>query len=239
MAPPGSASAPGPRSVAVAGNITNSVIVTGDHATVQVRVDGQDALLAQLLGGGRLPRRTPRPPPLDAVPPPSPEHLDRQSDAAAVLAGVQAGRPVEVSGEADIGKTFVVTHVLAEDAARTLPHGAVYVFAKGKTFGEVLQELFDAFFDCEPPYVEREQAIRQALRDKQALVVVDSHDLRRDEVRQLLKVMPGSRFVIAAREGVLGEGTRLRLAGLDPADALALVVQELGRPLAPEERAAA
>jgi hypothetical protein len=55
MAGAPSAAASGLRSIAVAGDVANSVIVTGDHTTVQVRVDGADALLAKLLTEAELP----------------------------------------------------------------------------------------------------------------------------------------------------------------------------------------
>lgn len=90
------------------------------------------------------------------------------------------------------------------------------MFAKGKPYGELLQDLFDAFFDCEPPYVAREQQIRRDLRDRQALLVLDSVELPRDELRQLVMAMPDCRFVMVSREGALGEGTRLRISGLLP-----------------------
>jgi hypothetical protein len=237
MAGTPSALASGLRSIAVAGDVTNSVIVTGDHVNVQVRVDGADALLAKLLTEAELPRKTPRPRPLDAFPPASREHLNRATETEALVASVEAGGPVRVSGEADIGKTMIVTHALAGDLARTVRDGIVYVFAKGKPYGDLLQDIFDAFFECEPPYLAREQEIRRDLRDAQALVVLDSVELSRDELGQLVMAMPDCRFIMVSRESALGEGTPLRISGLSTADGLSLVEQELGRALARAERA--
>ena len=47
MTPAQSTLASGVRSVAVAGDVTNSVIVTGDDVTIELRVDTDDALLAE------------------------------------------------------------------------------------------------------------------------------------------------------------------------------------------------
>ncbi len=236
MGGPPSALASGLRSVAVAGDVTNSVIVTGDRANVQVRVDGADALLAKLLNEAQLPRKTPRPRPLDAFPPASREHLNRATETEALVAGVESGGPVRVSGEADIGKTMTLRHALAGDLARAVGDGVVYVFAKGKPYGDLLQDIFDAFFECEPPYLAREQQIRRDLRDAQALVVLDSVELSRDELGQLVMAIPDCRFIVISRESALGEGTPLRISGLSTADGLSLVEQELGRALARAER---
>src|SRR4051794_34961206 len=123
------ASAAGVRAVAVAGDVTNNVIVTGDHATVEVRVDGDDALLARLLPFP--PRTTSRPTPLKDFPSQAREHVDRSTEARQVLEAVATGGSLEISGEADVGKTFVVRHALTIAAADgALQDGIVYVFAK-------------------------------------------------------------------------------------------------------------
>ena len=223
----------GERGVAIAGDVSNSVIVTGDGVTVQVRVDGDDALLTRRLPA---PSKSRRPTPLREFPERSPEHLDRAVEAARLRSVVGS---LELHGEADVGKTWVVRHALAGAAADGTPDGIVYVFASGKPYGDLLQELFDTFFDCELPYVAREAEIRRDLRDKRALVVLDSHGLARDELRDLLTAMPRSRFVLVARRRVLGEGHQLEVTGLSRADALQLAEQELGRTLQPAERAAA
>lgn len=238
MADQGSALASAVRSVAVAGDVSNSVIVTGDDVVVQLRVDGDDALLANLLTGPQVPQRTLRTLPLDGVPAPSPDHLDRAAETQAVRAGVADARTYEIHGPADIGKTFVVTSALGA-AAAVMPDGTIYVFAKDKSYGELLQEIYEAFYACEPPCVMGEQQVRCDLANRQALVVLDSLELARDEIRQLGQALPGCRLVLVARQRPLGEGGRLALGGLAPRDALTLVEQELRRPLAAGERAAA
>lgn len=140
MSGPASTLASGVRSVAVSGDVTNSVIVTGDDVTIELRVDGDDALLASLVAA---PRKTLRPLPLRGVAPPSSDHVDREEEARALRDGIGAGRTFDVSGPREIGKTFAVRHALAGDGA--LPDGSVYVFAKGKRYADVLQELHEAF----------------------------------------------------------------------------------------------
>lgn len=230
-----SALSEGARSVAVAGDVTNSVVVIGDHASARVRVDGPDALLAPLRG--QPPRARPRPAPLDVRPAPSPLHVDRE-DEAAVLAG-DAGPVLELHGEQEVGKTFLLAHALAQPAARAMPDGVVYQFVRGAGLEDILQALFEQFYDCQPPYKPTGARIRRDVEEKRALVVLDGVDLGREALQQLVLAAPGCRFVLASRGRALGEGRGLELKGLAAEDALAVVEQELGRSLMGAERAPA
>ncbi len=227
--------ASGMRSVALAGDATNSAIVTGDKVTVQLRVDGEDALLASLLR--RSPSRTLRPRPLDGLAPPSPEHLDRGAESQAVRAGVGPGRVFELCGEPGIGKTFVLRSALQGGAG--MPDGSVCMFAAGKPYFDVLQELHEAFHASGQPAVIGQQQIRRDLADRSALVVIDAIEPGDDELRQLPLVLPGCALVLAGREPLGVEGVSLQVGGFATLDAMKLVEQELGRPLQPDELAAA
>jgi hypothetical protein len=228
------------RSIAVAGDVTNSVIVTGDDVTVELRVDGDDPLLAKLLAGPRLPTQNPRPLPLDTLPAPSSSHVGRDAEAVAVQAALAASATLEIDGAADVGKTFLVRYALASGGGQgRMRDGVAYVFARGKSYADVLQELFEAFFACAPPFLAGEQQIRRELAGMQALVVLDSLELDRGEVRELVAALPRCRFVLVARERPLGEGARVAVGGLTLPDAVRLVEQELGRPLDPAERSGA
>ena len=229
--------ASGMRSVALAGDVSNSAIVTGANATVTLRVDGDDALLAGLLA--RAPSRSLRTLPLAGLPPPPAEHLDRETEGQAVRAGVGPGRVFELTGSREIGKTFVVRSALRGGAG--MPEGSIYVHAAGKPYSDLLQELHEAFHASSQPAVVGQQRIRPDLASRRALVVLDAIELGRDELRQLAEVLSGCALVLVGREPLGVEGVSLRLGGLATPDAMALVEQELGRPLqagelAPAER---
>jgi hypothetical protein len=227
--------AEGARSVAASGDVTNTVIVAGDHATVHVRVDGPDALLAPQRGAD--PRVHPRTPPLDVRPAPSPLHIDRDAETAALVS--DPGPVVELYGVPGIGKSFLLAHALAEREARTMPDGVVYQFVQGAWLDDILQSLFETFYECQPAFKASPDRLRREIEDKRALIVLDGVDISREDVQRLVMAAPGCRFVLASREPVLGEGRLLQLEGLAVADGLAVVEQELGRSLLPRERSAA
>jgi PASTA domain len=227
--------ATGARSVAVTGDVRNSVIVTGDNVNVQVQLDGVDGALLHRLGEVAGPVALPVP--IDSRPRRYPEHVDREGEAGVVLAAAQEGGVVNVYGESGIGKTHLLSHVANDPAGGALPDGILHVDALDAPLDDVLQTLFEEFYDCGEPAVRPSRSrLRRALKDRQALVVVDDLGLQREEAQAILSAAPGCAFVIASTPRTVWDGEAIQLAGLHLEFALAIVEQEIGRPLTPEER---
>ncbi len=83
--------ATGARSVAVTGDIRNSVIVTGDNVNLQVQLEGVDGALLHRLAVEVVANPVALPVPIDSRPRRYPEHVDRESEAGVVLAAAQEG----------------------------------------------------------------------------------------------------------------------------------------------------
>src|SRR6266511_1694871 len=221
----------GERGVAVGGDVGDSVISPGDHATIELQLGSVDGALLQLLRRWQKPVKRARPSPLDRRPPPFPNHLDRDREAA-------AEQVVNLHGETGIGKTYVLRYALASAQARSLRDGIVYLFAKDRPRADVLQALFEEFFECEPPHAASEAQISDDLAEKEALVVLDSVELEPSEVQDIVSRLPRCRFLVASHEIVYWDGRRVALEGFELADALTLVEQELRRAASAKERPA-
>jgi hypothetical protein len=227
--------ATGARSVAVTGDVRNSVIVTGDNVNVQVQLDGVDGALLHRLGEVAGPVALPVP--IDSRPRRYPEHVDRESEAGVVLAAAQEGGVVNVYGESGIGKTHLLSHVANDPAGGALPDGILHVDALDAPLDDILQALFEELYDCGEPAVRPSRSrLRRALKDRRALVVVDDLGVQREEAQAILSAAPGCAFVIASTPRTVWDGEAIQLAGLHLEFALAIVEQEIGRPLTPEER---
>ena len=199
--------ATGERSVAVTGDIRNSVIVTGDNVNLQVRLDGVDGALLHRLSEVANPVALPVP--IDSRPRRYPEHVDRESEAGVVLAAAQAGGVVNVYGEPGIGKTHLLSHVANDPAGAALPDGLVHVDALDAPLDDVLQALFEEFYDCGNPAVRPSRSPRRrALQDRRALIVVDDLGLEREEAQAILSAAPGCAFVVASTARSLWDGRR-------------------------------
>jgi hypothetical protein len=224
------------RGVAIGGDVRDSVIVTGDNVRIKLGLGAPAGALLALLGYRRGPKKRARRTPIDRRPPPFSNHVDREREAAELL---EAGRVVNLYGPAGIGKTHVLAHALNLPRAGAKPDGVVYVFGKDHSRGDLLQALFEEFYECTPPFKAGDEQISRDLADKGALIVFDSAELERDDAQQLSFAAPSSHLVISSRERLLFDDTAVCLEGLPPSDALKLVEQELGRALTDGERAPA
>ena len=229
--------ATGARSVAVTGDVRNSVIVTGDNVNLQVQLDVADGALLHKLAADAVAGPVALPLPLSSRPRRYPNHVDREREADAVLAAVQEGGVVNVYGEPGVGKTHLLSHVAHSPTGVVLPDGLVHVDAQDAPLDDVLQALFEEFYDCgEPPVRPSRSRLRRALSDRRALALVDGFALQREEGQAVLSAAPGCAFVVASTERTLWDGEAVHLEGLELRFALAIVEQENGRALTPEER---
>src|SRR5262249_5542342 len=75
--------------------------------------------------------------------------FDLQVELAAALSALDAGLPVEVSGESGIGKTALLRHLAHHPRAASFVDGIVYVSARHRTSADLQQLLFEAFYESE------------------------------------------------------------------------------------------
>jgi len=166
--------------------------------------------------------------------------LDRRTEVATALSALDAGLPIELSGEAGIGKTAVLRHLAHHVRAASFADGIAYVRARRQPFSDLLQLIFEAFYESDGTSLPTDAEIRRGLRDKQALILLDDVDLDPHVLEQVLDIAPQSAFAMATRERCLwGEVRSIPLKGLSPEDAVPLFERELERVLDDAERAAA
>jgi hypothetical protein len=221
--------AEGDRSVAVA-QATNAVIATGDHNVI-LNAGSDNGILLDLLRAAQRPAQQLRPVPIRSCPPAFGDRLDRDAENAAVVETLNAGGSMNLYGATGIGKTYIVREAANDQGVRARPEGIVYLNAKRLPLEDVLQALFEEFFDCNPPYKPSGSSLRHDLRDRQAIVVVDACELERDDVQELVSTLSGCAVLVGSREQIIWEGTPCFVKGLASEDALTLVERELSRSL--------
>ena len=222
------------------------------EALVSGEVKGQVAIGSNILqigsvhGGvvniampGTLTPPTPRPKPVFLRPRSFPGLLDRHAETDRVAAALRSAEPIELCGEAGLGKTSLLRYLAYYAFDTRYPDGMVHLSPRRQSASDVLQSLFEAFYELGHPFNLKptDVQIRFALQDKQALILFDDVDLAREELEAIMDAAPGCTFVITSAERQLwGEGSTLSLAGLPLDDAMTLFERELGRPLTDDER---
>src|SRR5262249_22745134 len=125
--------------------------------------------------------------------------VDRRTEAAAALSALDSGLPVEVSGPPGIGQTALLRHLAHHPRAASFVDGIVYLSARQRTSLNLLQDIFQAFYESETICKPTDAEIRRALQDKHALVLLDDVALPQKEVEHVLDVAPHSAVVAATR----------------------------------------
>ena len=180
------------------------------EAHIQGEISGQVAIGNNIIQIGAIhggvvnvalpeqqPRPRPRPTPVFLRPRPFPGLLDREAEVGATTAALQSATPVEFHGQAGLGKTTLLRHLAHHPAATSFPDGVVYLSARHQPVDDLLQSLFDAFYESHAPFKPTDAQVQHALQSKQALILLDDLELPRDEVETLMDAAPGCAFLLA------------------------------------------
>src|SRR5829696_8665298 len=166
--------------------------------------------------------------------------LDRRMEAAAALSALDAGLPIELSGEPGIGKTAILRYLAHHSRASSFVDGIVYVRARHHPLTDLLQLVFEAFYESNEISRPTDTEIRRGLHDKQALILLDDVNLSENEMEQLLDISPRSAFAVTTRNRCLwGEVRSIALKGLSSEEAVLLLEREVERALDDAERSTA
>ena len=134
----------------------------------------------------------------------------------------------------DRGKSALLRHM-----AFRLPApagGVVWLSAADRPYADLLEKLFDAFYQTPRPAKLHPNDLLHHLSEVNALLLIDDVGLSRDEVGALLGALPRATLVLAGNDRRLGdEGRSIALGGLAPDEGVELFARQIGRPLRLDE----
>jgi hypothetical protein len=147
---------------------------------------------------------------------------------------------VELFGEAGIGKTVLLRHLAHTIDSKHFQDGIIYREIRGDPPDDVLQMLWDDFFECDVPFKPTDSQLHRDLQTKKALIMLDAVELSRADVERVMNVAATCTFLLGSPERHLwGDETHaMHLVGLPAKDAKTLAERELGRPLTADEASA-
>ena len=214
-----------------AGNITNSIIVVGDNNRLSINAEG-NAILDRLLENQR-PIIQRRPPPVIIGRPKHPINLlNRDREKNNVLGALQPGNCTEFYSEAGFGKTTLLRFF---SSISPMPDGMVFI-DRWKSLDDLLQELFDAFFNSSQGYKPGQVGYKRYFENIRAFIILDNFSLTREETQILLDTVPNCVFLMASNERHLWErGNAIHLTGLPLDEAITLFQQQSGRKISRSE----
>jgi hypothetical protein len=245
----------GTRGIA-AGRDISGIAVSGDNNTLLVVPGGEAGTLLERLRGA--PRVTPRPSPVRLLPPQFSDHLGRDVEVRELR--TFDGPALSVVGPAGVGKSYVISAAYGRRADDDAGHihdapghpptarsdtasSIVHLRQAQRPLPDLLQSVWETFYDSDPPTVADAHRLRSDLADRDALVILEVVDLDHGDTQELAGHLPASRVVVVDRDRRWWDGDELRIGGLNDEDASALLVRELARQLGhvvtPDEEPAA
>ncbi|MEA5576999.1 hypothetical protein VB694_11285, partial [Anabaena sp. UHCC 0451] len=184
----------------------------------------------------------PRSLPVFELPRSFPTLLARREEVQVALNTLPYNQTVEFYGDNGIGKTSILRYLAHHPALTSVfSDGIIYHHCVNyQSESDLLQIIFDRFYESEIRFKPTDIQIREALKDKKALILLDGGKFTREEVQGISNNSLDPTFLFANSDRSLwGEGSSVKLAGLPLKDTISLVTRELGRSLSQEEYTAA
>ncbi len=216
----------------VDGNIVvgdNNFVVNNNHGTIIYK---QAAPRVQARGLAPKPPRKPR------------GFIGRQRELAQLESWIASSEPVIVYGHDGLGKTTLTKQAANSAAAASMPNGVVFlegVDEAGQLLGlnDIVQRLFDALFESDPPLKVDLVTARTYLSNVRPLVLLNSISLPSDNFEKLLDLFPSAPILIATEGTPRGDTYQtLPMPPLSREDGLALLSDRSGLPLSEKTRPA-
>jgi tetratricopeptide (TPR) repeat protein len=210
------------------------MLVTGDNNTVEMSFRGVGAVLVFLRRWDRPRRRRRRD--RGVCPRRFDNHVDRDDEVRELLPVDGSPGAVNVFGPAGVGKTHVLVEALNRSEC-AMRDGIVYLDGRNRSADDLLHAVFDEFYECRVR--RRDLRIERLLSRQRAVVALEDIELEPNAAQRLMLGVPNCHLLVTSGSRVLFEGTSVSLTGLAPEYAATIAEQEVGRPLAMQERHAA
>lgn len=226
--------------VQIGGNLSGQLIV-GNNNRQEYHNYTYNVAHGGVLNVAAAPVIQPRPTPLNLRPRPFENLLDRQTVLPLVRDALKSLLTVEIYGGVGFGKTALVRHLAYESQTVSgFADGIVYLPAHRQLSADLLQSLYDVFYESSLPFKPSYGQVQQALKQQQALIILNGLALDKAELEWLLAALPSCTFVLISDSRFYWqEGAAIALKGLPFPESVELIQKDLGRLLVESEQAAA
>lgn len=210
-------------SINISGNVAGSIVI-GDNNFV---VNTNHGTIVYQQAAPQVQKRS-----LAPAPPRAPRgFVNRSVELARLEAWIQSGEIVLLHAPDGLGKTALLKQAANSPSARARPDGVILlesVDASGQALGpeDILQRLFDALFESNPPLKVNATTARTYLSNTRALVLFDEVPLTPALQNALPDLMPQSALILAADLPTGGDFERLSIKPLPRQESLTLISEK-------------
>ncbi len=210
-------------SIQISGNVAGSVVI-GDNNFV---VNTNHGTIVYQQAAPQVQKRT-----LVPAPPRAPRgFVNRADELARLEAWIRSNEIVLLHAPDGLGKTALLKQAANSPAARAMPDGVILlesVDASGQALGpeDILQRLFDALFESNPPLKVNATSARTYLSNTRPLVLFDEVPLTPALQNALPDLLPQGALILAADLPTGGDFSRLSIKPLPRHEALTLLSEK-------------
>jgi len=225
---------PAAPSVTVTGNVEGSIVIGDNNFVVNTNygtiINKQATSRVQLRGSAPLPPRKPR------------RFVGRAREVAQLEVWIAGGEPAYVHGPQGVGKTTLAKQAANGQAAIAAPNGVLFLEGldeAGKLLGlgDLVQRMFDALFESEPPLKVDLTSARTYLSNTRPLLLLSGASLPAEAFNRLPDLFPAAPILVETAQPPSGEVYQtLALGPLEPDDGLALLADHAGMSLDEKSR---
>lgn len=211
--------------IQVTGNVAGSIVV-GDNNFV---VNTNHGTIVYQQATLRVQKRTLHPTP----PRPPRGFVNRVSELGKLEAGIAASDVILLHAPDGLGKTTLLKQAANTPAAKSMPDGVILlegVDVAGQTLGpdDIIQRLFDALFESNPPLKVNSTTARTYLSNTRPLVLFDEVALTPALQSALPDLFPQGALILAADQPAGGDFERISIKPLPRSESLALLAEKSG-----------
>ncbi|PKN92165.1 MAG: hypothetical protein CVU44_16165 [Chloroflexi bacterium HGW-Chloroflexi-6] len=207
-------------SIQISGNVAGSVVI-GDNNFV---VNTNHGTIVYQQAAPQVQKRA-----LAPAPPRAPRgFVNRSAELARLESWISAHEIVLLHAPDGLGKTALLKQAANSAAARAMPDGIILlesVDASGQALGpeDIIQRLFDALFESNPPLKVNATTARTYLSNTRPLVLFDEVPLTPALQNALPDLLPQGALILAADLPAGGDFEHLAIKSLPRAEALSLL----------------
>jgi len=158
--------------------------------------------------------------------------IGREKEIQQLAKAIESQKIIELYGLQGSGKSALVKyfiHSQISHISKKFSDGAIYFLcSRCQSLEDLLQWLFEEFYESDCPFKPSIPKVKQSLCDKQALIVIDGSELSSRDIEILHDTAPNCTFLLTSwRRSLWSEGESISLGELSVEDSLRLIVRKL------------
>ena len=154
--------------------------------------------VVNVISGDQIPEIKPRQLPVVLKPRAVKNFLNRRVEIGTAASAMGSKSSIEVYAADGIGKSSFLRFLAHDEIADTFKDGVIFISGRNKNLEDLLQFLFESFYESDIPLKATQSQLLTSLNDKNALILVDDNELDGKDFEDLLNTLANSVLIVSS-----------------------------------------